>query len=68
MEKSKKICEFCNGSGQVSYFKGVSRFLLTEEECPECEGIGFTVVEKEKIKQTTDKPEDNKKDTAFNQV
>ena len=37
----KKRCESCGGSGQISYFKGVSRFLLSCEECPECAGLGF---------------------------
>ncbi|MDX1776662.1 MAG: hypothetical protein R3297_08770 [Desulfobulbales bacterium] len=36
-----KICEICGGSGQVSFFKGVSRFLLSSEECEECAGTGF---------------------------
>lgn len=37
----KKPCETCGGSGQISFFKGVSRFLLSIEECPECAGLGF---------------------------
>jgi len=37
----KKPCETCAGSGQISYFKGVSRFLLSWEECPECSGTGY---------------------------
>ncbi len=37
----KKRCESCGGIGQISYFKGVSRFLLSYEECPECAGLGF---------------------------
>jgi DnaJ-class molecular chaperone len=37
----KKLCESCGGSGQISYFKGVSRFLLSSEECPECSGLGY---------------------------
>jgi len=41
MRAKQKICETCHGSGQVSYFKGVSRFLLSSEECPECGGLGF---------------------------
>lgn len=41
MRAKQKICETCHGSGQVSYFKGVSRFLLSSEECPECAGLGF---------------------------
>ncbi|MBU0729016.1 MAG: hypothetical protein KKE17_09865 [Proteobacteria bacterium] len=36
----KKVCEVCGGSGQISYFKGVSRFLLSTEECPQCLGLG----------------------------
>lgn len=39
----KKTCEICNGSGQVSYFKGVSRFLVSWEECPECAGLGYKI-------------------------
>lgn len=41
----KKTCEFCNGTGQISFFKGVSRFLLSSEDCPECAGLGFIVSE-----------------------
>jgi ssDNA-binding Zn-finger/Zn-ribbon topoisomerase 1 len=37
----KQICQTCNGTGQISFFKGVSRFLLSCEECPECAGLGF---------------------------
>lgn len=44
----KVACEFCAGSGQVSYFKGVSRFLLSVEDCPECCGMGFVVTPDEK--------------------
>lgn len=35
-----KPCQACGGSGQVCHFLGVSRFLLTREECPECAGLG----------------------------
>ncbi|MBU0965128.1 MAG: hypothetical protein KKA54_01995 [Proteobacteria bacterium] len=42
-ELMKKICEICNGSGQLSSFKGVSRFLLSWEECPECAGLGYLI-------------------------
>jgi len=37
----KKTCEICSGTGQISYFKGVSRFLLSLEDCPECAGLGY---------------------------
>jgi len=40
-KEKKKICEVCGGTGQVSYFKGVSRFLLSNEECEVCAGIGY---------------------------
>jgi DnaJ-class molecular chaperone len=39
----KKICPICHGSGQLSSFKGVSRFLLSWEECPECGGLGHII-------------------------
>ena len=38
---TREPCPGCGGSGQISYFKGVSRFLLSWEECPECAGLGF---------------------------
>lgn len=37
----KNKCDICGGTGQVSYFKGVSRFLLSTAECEECAGTGF---------------------------
>jgi DnaJ-class molecular chaperone len=41
----KKTCPGCGGSGQVSFFQGESRFLLTMEECPECFGTGTLLIE-----------------------
>ncbi|MBU0945204.1 MAG: HU family DNA-binding protein [Proteobacteria bacterium] len=38
-------CPGCSGSGQTSTFGGVSRFLLSYEECPECNGVGFLTQE-----------------------
>lgn len=40
----QKECPVCLGSGQISYFKGVSRFVLSHEDCPECLGMGFLIV------------------------
>jgi DnaJ-class molecular chaperone len=40
-DNEKDICSVCGGTGQVSFFQGVSRFLLTTEECPECAGTGY---------------------------
>jgi len=39
-KKRKKTCEVCGGTGQISYFKGVSRFLLSTDECEACAGTG----------------------------
>ena len=38
---AKQPCPACSGSGQIRYFQGVSRFLLSCEECPECTGLGY---------------------------
>jgi len=61
----KKKCEFCSGSGQVSFFKGVSRFLLSVEECPHCGGTGLQFDEPEnrpeETKRKTIKRQDKKK-------
>lgn len=40
-DDTKTICETCGGSGQISFFQGVSRFLLSTEDCPNCAGLGF---------------------------
>ena len=37
----KQTCDQCHGTGQRCYFKGESRFLLSQEECPACCGLGF---------------------------
>ena len=42
-EEQKKICDVCGGIGQISFFKGVSRFLLSTEECSECAGTGYQI-------------------------
>ena len=39
--KQRQPCEFCGGSGQLSFFKGASRFLLSVEECSACNGTGL---------------------------
>ena len=41
MSAEKKICAACHGTGQWTFFGGVSRFFFTVEECPECAGLGF---------------------------
>ena len=41
----KKTCESCGGTGQLSYFGGESRFLLSHEECTDCCGTGYLLEE-----------------------
>ncbi len=57
MKKNRgKTCQGCGGSGQISFFQGESRFLLTMEECPECFGTGMLLIERknpQKKKKTT---------------
>jgi DnaJ-class molecular chaperone len=36
----KNPCATCGGTGQIGYFQGESRFLLTWKECPRCCGTG----------------------------
>jgi len=40
-KEQKRICEICGGTGQVSFFQGVSRFLLSTDECDACAGTGL---------------------------
>ena len=37
----KKVCDSCGGSGQIGHFPGESRFLISWEECDECNGTGL---------------------------
>jgi DnaJ-class molecular chaperone len=41
----KPVCPACGGTGQLNFFKGESRFLLSEEECPNCCGLGYLLDE-----------------------
>ena len=34
-------CPACGGSGQINFFQGESRFLLSVEECLLCSGFGY---------------------------
>lgn len=38
--KPRPPCSSCGGSGQVSFFRGVSRFVMDWEDCPDCLGTG----------------------------
>ena len=46
-EGTRRICPACGGTGQVSFFQGESRFLLTTEECSLCLGLGYILMEKQ---------------------
>ncbi|SHO42909.1 hypothetical protein [Desulfopila aestuarii] len=40
--KSARItCNGCGGSGQISFFRGVSRFVMDWDDCPDCLGTGY---------------------------
>ncbi len=47
----KKPCPVCEGSGQISYFGGESRFITTWEDCPDCLGLGFELTEEEQAEE-----------------
>ena len=53
-EMQEKVCDVCGGSGQVSFFQGVSRFLLSTEECDACTGTGY------QLNPVTEKAKDQK--------
>ena len=33
-------CPICDGTGEITQFNGVSRFLLSNDPCPNCLGLG----------------------------
>lgn len=37
-------CDGCGGSGQISFFRGVSRFVMDWDDCPDCLGTGYVEV------------------------
>ena len=39
-DKSTEVCTFCDGTGQTGQFRGVSRFVISWEDCPDCHGTG----------------------------
>ncbi len=43
--ENKPVCPSCGGSGEICFFQGESRFLLTREECPACLGLGYLLEE-----------------------
>jgi DnaJ-class molecular chaperone len=54
----KKTCEVCEGSGQICEFRGVSRFVLTWDNCPVCGGLGFIVSDKDDGEKDSGQPEE----------
>ncbi len=42
-------CPGCNGTGQMTWFGGVSRFQFSYTDCPECNGVGFLEIRSEKV-------------------
>jgi DnaJ-class molecular chaperone len=61
-KEQRKKCDICGGSGQYSFFKGVSRFLLSTEECAECAGTGYQLQgESRESESISSKPEKTKK-------
>ncbi len=47
-------CSGCNGTGQMTWFGGASRFQFSYTDCPECNGTGFLEVTSEKILMAED--------------
>ncbi len=59
-QKEKYIpCPGCGGSGQTSYFGGVSRFMLDWEDCPDCCGTGIVLDETDIDLENTTGTKDN---------
>lgn len=62
--ENPKICDICQGSGEVSYFKGESRFLISNESCPACNGSGFMDSASDSTTDKTDDPNQNDTEEA----
>ncbi|CAK8713986.1 hypothetical protein KKHLCK_03040 [Candidatus Electrothrix laxa] len=59
VEQQPPPCPTCGGSGQLNFFKGESRFLLSVEECRTCCGLGYVLEEdsEKKPEKKTGKPD-----------
>lgn len=58
----EKKCASCGGTGQLGHFQGISRFIITWEECSDCLGSGIAAVteqEKKEKNATTTVPPPN---------
>jgi DnaJ-class molecular chaperone len=40
-KSERKKCDGCGGSGQIAFFRGVSRFVMDWDDCPDCLGTGY---------------------------
>ncbi len=38
----RSTCNGCGGTGQIGFFRGVSRFVMDWDDCPDCHGTGIT--------------------------
>ena len=52
-------CPACGGTGQLNFFKGESRFLLSAEECPACCGFGYVPEEGDEPEEKGGKSEES---------
>ncbi len=60
-DEQRSPCPACGGSGQLNFFKGESRFLLSVEECPACCGFGY--MQNSVQEDESEKPEADSKKT-----
>lgn len=52
--ETKQVCNTCGGSGEIGYFQGESRFVVTREECPACCGFGYVLKDEKSVLDHTD--------------
>jgi len=64
----KKECPVCGGSGQICFFQGESRFLLTMDECLECNGTGLLEKKGKKIGKSKGRLKKKKKEKKKSNV
>lgn len=53
-KSTRMTCNGCGGSGQIAFFRGVSRFVMDWDDCPDCLGTGF--IEQPAAEQKADQP------------
>jgi DnaJ-class molecular chaperone len=65
MRQMQKPCKACDGGGEIAYFRGISRFLLSWKDCPACDGLGYVVEKQEASDDSAFKEEANPKPEQF---